>query len=197
MEEGFRCSEGPKQHLAGPALPPHRPPPPDIQKAVIRATAHYHLSFDRRNIDRVCEWIRISPCNLRPVLWSLSNRMHKTRNWVVASRVSYLMHQHSHSRLHCVRQSGQLWIFPASDDVKAGSELAFQRLSGLYYSFLDQKWLHLPAGRARNTRDVAEGCPPSGMSSCTSSVVESLIEPASSRWRGHSAPRCSYMPPRS
>ncbi|KAL0296531.1 UNVERIFIED_CONTAM: putative clathrin assembly protein [Sesamum radiatum] len=115
---------------------------PDIQKAVIRATAHYHLSFDRRNIDRVCEWIRISPCNLRPVLWSLSNRMHKTRNWVVALKGLYLMHNITNSRLHCVRHIGRLPFDLSGFSDGQGRQAKmwpFNAFIRAYYSFLDQK----------------------------------------------------------
>ncbi|PIN19428.1 Clathrin assembly protein AP180 [Handroanthus impetiginosus] len=115
---------------------------PDIEKAVIRATTHYDLYFDRRNIERVCEWLRISPFNLKPILWSVSNRMEKTRNWVVALKGLYLMHNVTNSRVPCVRKIGRLPFDLSNFNDGYGRQSKtwpFNTFIRAYYAFLDQK----------------------------------------------------------
>ncbi|KAI3453221.1 hypothetical protein Pfo_009884 [Paulownia fortunei] len=115
---------------------------PDIEKAVIRATSHYDLSFDMRNVDRVCEWLRLSPFNLKPILWSVSNRMEKTRNWVVALKGLYLMHNVMNSRIPCVKKIGRL-PFDLSNfndgHARQAKTWPFNAFIRAYYAFLDQK----------------------------------------------------------
>ncbi|KAK6146651.1 hypothetical protein DH2020_020520 [Rehmannia glutinosa] len=114
----------------------------DNNKAVIRATTHYDLSFDTRNVDRVCEWLRLSPFNLKPILWSVSNRMEKTRNWVVALKGLYLMHSIANSKIACVRRIGRL-PFDLSNfndgHARQAKTWPFNSFVRAYYAFLDQK----------------------------------------------------------
>lgn len=118
---------------------------PDIEKAVIRATSHHDSSFERRrnvDVDRVCEWIRLSPFNLKPILWSVSNRMEKTRNWVVALKGLYLMHFITNSRIPCVKKIGRL-PFDLSNfkdgHTRQAKAWPFNAFIRAYYAFLDQK----------------------------------------------------------
>lgn len=115
---------------------------PDIEKAVIRATSHHDSSFDRRNVDRVCEWLRLSPYNLKPILWSISNRMEKTRSWVVALKGLHLMHVVTNCRVHCVKKIGRLpFDLSSFNDGHARQAKAwpFNAFVRAYYAFLDRK----------------------------------------------------------
>ncbi|KAL8520755.1 hypothetical protein ACS0TY_011342 [Phlomoides rotata] len=115
---------------------------PDIEKAVIRATRHRESAFDRRNADRVCEWVRLSDFNLKPVLWSVSNRMEKTQNWVIALKALYLMHAVMNSRAPCVKKIGRL-PFDLSNfedgHLPPSKAWPYNALIRAYYAFLDQK----------------------------------------------------------
>ncbi|KAL6577480.1 hypothetical protein OROMI_009808 [Orobanche minor] len=115
---------------------------PDIEKAVIRATTHYDLSFDARNIDRVCDWLRLSPFNLKPILWSVSNRVEKTRSWVVALKGLYLMHSITNTKIPCVKKIGRLPfdLSGFSDGhARTAKTWPFNSFVRAYYAFLDQK----------------------------------------------------------
>ena len=115
---------------------------PDIEKAVIRATRHRDSSFDRRNADRVCEWIRLSHYNLKPILWSVSNRMEKTRDWTVALKALYLMHAVLNTRSPCVANIGRLpFDLSNFEDAHLSPSKAwpYNALIRAYYAFLDQK----------------------------------------------------------
>ncbi|KAG8382648.1 hypothetical protein BUALT_Bualt05G0099200 [Buddleja alternifolia] len=116
---------------------------PDIEKSVIRATSHHHFSFDHRDVDRVCEWLRISPStNLKPILWSISNRIEKSRSWIVALKGLYLMHNVANSRIPCVKKIGRL-PFDLSNFNDGHTPQAktwpFSAFIRAYYTFLDQK----------------------------------------------------------
>ncbi|XP_051148386.1 putative clathrin assembly protein At1g25240 [Andrographis paniculata] len=114
----------------------------DIEKAVIRSTSHSDLCFNRRSVHRVCEWLRLSPYNLVPLLQAVSRRMSKTRNWIVALKGLYLMHSVINSRLPCVKAIGRL-PFDLSDFNDGYSPKArswpFNAFVRAYYAFLDQK----------------------------------------------------------
>ncbi|KAL6566303.1 hypothetical protein OROGR_001918 [Orobanche gracilis] len=115
---------------------------PDIEKAVIRATTHYDLSFDARDIDRICDWLRLSPFNLKPILWSVSNRVEKTRSWVVALKGLYLMHTITNTKIPCVKKIGRLPfdLSGFSDGhARPAKTWPFNSFVRAYYAFLDQK----------------------------------------------------------
>ncbi|KAL3635900.1 hypothetical protein CASFOL_020447 [Castilleja foliolosa] len=115
---------------------------PEIEKAVIRATTHHDLSFDTRHADRVCDWLRLSPSNLKPILWSLSNRVEKTRSWVVALKCLYLTHALTTTRIPSVRKIGRLpFDLSSFNDAHARPARCwpFNSFVRAYYSFLDHK----------------------------------------------------------
>ncbi|KAL3652881.1 hypothetical protein CASFOL_002562 [Castilleja foliolosa] len=115
---------------------------PEIEKAVIRATTHDELSFDTRHADRVCDWLRLSPFNLKPILWSLSNRVEKTSSWVVALKCLYLTHALTATRTSSVRKIGRL-PFDLSSFTDAhfrpARSWSFNSFIRAYYAFLDHK----------------------------------------------------------
>ncbi|XP_073147462.1 putative clathrin assembly protein At1g25240 [Henckelia pumila] len=115
---------------------------PDIESLVIKSTSHNESSFDSRNIDRICRWIRLSPSNLKPLLWSVSNRLEKTKSWVVALKGMYLMHNVINCMAPCIKEIGRLPFDLSnfkdghSSQPKTWSYNSFIRT---YYAFLDQK----------------------------------------------------------
>ena len=115
---------------------------PDIEKAVIRATRHRDSTFDRRNADRVCEWIRLSHFNLKPILWSISNRVERTRNWSVALKSLHLTHAVMNTKAPCVAKIGRL-PFDLSNfedgHLPPSKSWPYNALVRAYYAFLDQK----------------------------------------------------------
>ncbi|XP_051144492.1 putative clathrin assembly protein At1g25240 [Andrographis paniculata] len=122
---------------------------PDIEKAVIRSTTHSSgRSFDRRNVDRVCEWIRISPYNLPPVLHALSRRVSRTGDWLVVLKALNLTHNILNSRLPCVRRLRRL-PFDLSNFSHSHAphtrSWPFNAFVRAYYAFLDTKLVFLSA----------------------------------------------------
>ncbi|CAA0836238.1 Putative clathrin assembly protein [Striga hermonthica] len=115
---------------------------PDIQKAVIRATTHQDLTLDSRHVDRVCDWVRLSPSNLKPVLWSLSRRLERTRSWPVALKGLHLLHSLLNTNIPSVRRIGRL-PFDLSAFYDAHSRPSkswpFTSLVRAYFAFLDHK----------------------------------------------------------
>ncbi|XP_022882321.1 putative clathrin assembly protein At1g25240 [Olea europaea var. sylvestris] len=115
---------------------------PDIESAVIKATNHYESSIDVKNTDRVFKWIRLSTCHVKPLVWSISNRMEKTRSWVVALKGLILMHGVINCNVQAVQKVGRLpfdlsdFTDGHSDPGKTWAHNAFIRE---YYAFLDQK----------------------------------------------------------
>lgn len=112
---------------------------PEIDKAVIRATSHHDSSAsDRRNVERVREWLRLSPSNLKPILWSLSTRMEKTRSWAVALKGLLL----THALLNTSTSTRTIGRLPF--DLSAFSDAhtrhcPFDAFVRAYYAFLDHK----------------------------------------------------------
>jgi hypothetical protein len=115
---------------------------PEIEAAVVRATSHHEYSLNRRNIERASEWMRISSSNVKPFLWSISQRMEKTQSWVVALKGLYLMHHVITSNMACVRKMGRL-PFDLSNfkdgHFPAARSWPFDEFIHAYYAFLDQK----------------------------------------------------------
>lgn len=65
---------------------------PKLETVVIKATSHDDQCIDSKNVQRVFQWLRTSPLYLKPLVWSLSMRMQKTRSWVVALKGLMLIH---------------------------------------------------------------------------------------------------------
>lgn len=115
---------------------------PDIDKAVIRATSHRDSPLDRRNIERVCQWLRLSPLNLKPILSSISSRMEKTRDWSVALKGLLLTHALITCKTPAVTKIGRLpFDLSAFKHAHASPPKAwpFNAFVRAYYAFLDQK----------------------------------------------------------
>ncbi|KZV55317.1 ENTH/VHS/GAT family protein [Dorcoceras hygrometricum] len=115
---------------------------PDIEYLIIKSTSHNESSFDSRSIERVCRWIRLSPINLKPLLWSISNRLEKTKSWVVALKGMYLMHNVINCMAPCIKEIGRL-PFDLSNFKDLHSRQAktwsYNSFIRNYYAFLDQK----------------------------------------------------------
>lgn len=115
---------------------------PELEEAVIKATSHSETSVDYKNAQRIFTWIRTSPRFVRPVLWSLSMRMEKTRSWVVALKGLMLMHGIFCCKIPSVHKLGRLpfdfsnFNDGYSNNPRAWGLSAFIRA---YFAFLDQK----------------------------------------------------------
>ncbi|CAH9134371.1 unnamed protein product [Cuscuta epithymum] len=116
---------------------------PEIEAAVIKATTHDEYPIEQLYVDRVCDWIRLSPvAHLRIVVWAIATRLEKTRSWVVALKGLMLMHRIL--RLHVSSADGT-GRFPFdlsgftdghSSPERMWAQNAFIRS---YFAFLDQK----------------------------------------------------------
>ncbi|KAL2509744.1 putative clathrin assembly protein [Forsythia ovata] len=115
---------------------------PDIEAAVIKATSHDEFSIDFKNSDRVYKCIRFSPSHIKPLVWSISNRMDRTRYWVVALKGLMLMHGVINCKVPSVPKIGRL-PFDLSNfkdgHQKSGKIWPHNAFVRAYYRFLDQK----------------------------------------------------------
>ncbi|RAL47876.1 hypothetical protein DM860_011461 [Cuscuta australis] len=115
---------------------------PEVEAAVIRATSHNAAAFDYASVEKVYGWIRASPNVFKPLVWSISRRMEKTRNWVVALKGLMLMHGVFCSKIPAVRRIGRL-PFDLSNfrDARShsGKMWAHNDFIRAYFAFLDHK----------------------------------------------------------
>ncbi|KAH7516204.1 hypothetical protein FEM48_Zijuj10G0110500 [Ziziphus jujuba var. spinosa] len=115
---------------------------PDLEATVIKATSHDESFVDFKNFQRVYLWLRTSPLHLKPLVWSLSTRMEKTRSWVVALKGLMLMHGVFCCNLPNAKLIGRLpfdlstFSDGHSKPSKTGGFNAFVRA---YFVYLDQK----------------------------------------------------------
>ncbi|XP_021857225.1 putative clathrin assembly protein At1g25240 [Spinacia oleracea] len=65
---------------------------PDLEAAVIRATSHDDSCVDYKNAQRVFMWVRTSPSHLVIFLWTLTRRLERTQDWIVALKSLILLH---------------------------------------------------------------------------------------------------------
>ncbi|EYU30218.1 hypothetical protein ABFS82_05G052500 [Erythranthe guttata] len=151
---------------------------PDIEKAVIRATSHHDSSFDRRSVDRVCEWLRLSPFNLKPILWSISNRMENTRSWVVALKGLHLMQTLTNCRTPAVKKIGRL-PFDLSNFSDAHGRAAktwpLNAFVRAYYAFLDQKSTVVFQHAAATAAEKGAPPPPPSAEAAELLIVQELV----------------------
>ncbi|KAK6931681.1 AP180 N-terminal homology (ANTH) domain [Dillenia turbinata] len=140
---------------------------PDLEAAIIKATSHDESSIDYKNVQRVYAWIRTSPSHLKPLLWALSMRLDKTRDWVVAIKGLMLLHGVFCCRIPAVKRIGRL-PFDLSDfndghskPVKTWGRNIFIRA---YFAYLDQKSMMLSMEyqdqRQRQNKTGEEQSPP-------------------------------------
>ncbi|KAJ6768868.1 CLATHRIN ASSEMBLY PROTEIN [Salix koriyanagi] len=80
----------------------------DLEAAIVKATNHDESYVDYRNAQRVFTWIRTSPVSLKPLIWALTTRMEKTRNWAVAIKGLMLIHGVFCCKTPAVQRIGRL-----------------------------------------------------------------------------------------
>lgn len=115
----------------------------DLHAAVIRATSHDEARVDYRNSQRVFAWARTAPSiHLKPLVWAISSRAHRTRSWSVALKCLMLLHGVFCCKVPAVQRIGRL-PFDLSDFTDGHSSLSktwgHNALVRAYFNFLDQK----------------------------------------------------------
>ncbi|XP_004504606.1 putative clathrin assembly protein At1g25240 [Cicer arietinum] len=115
---------------------------PDLETIIIKATSHDENRIDFKNVQRVFKWLRTSPLYLKPLIWSLSMRMQKTKSWVVALKGLMLIHGVFCIGIPVVQKMGRLpfdlsnfndaYLNPS----KAWDVNSFVRA---YFAYLDQR----------------------------------------------------------
>ncbi|CAN4087571.1 unnamed protein product [Withania somnifera] len=115
---------------------------PEMEAAIIKATNHDEYAIDMKNVDRVYKWLRLSPSHLKSLIWSISLRMGKTKNWVVAIKGLMLIHGIYSSKIPAIQRIGRLPFDLSNfkdghiDPYKIWGINAFIRS---YFTYLDQK----------------------------------------------------------
>lgn len=66
---------------------------PAIEAVVIKATRHDEYPIDQRYVDRIYEWISLSPNHLKPIVWAITMRVENSRSWEVALKALMLTHR--------------------------------------------------------------------------------------------------------
>ncbi|KAI4340273.1 hypothetical protein MLD38_025126 [Melastoma candidum] len=122
---------------------------PDLEAAIIKATSHDETRIDYKNAQRVYAWIRTSPAfNLKPLIWSLSYRMDRTRSWVVAIKGLMLLHGVFCCKIPILEMIGRL-PFDLSNfrdlHSSANKTWGYDAFVRAYFTFLDQKSMLLCA----------------------------------------------------
>ncbi|KAK7308593.1 hypothetical protein VNO77_42212 [Canavalia gladiata] len=137
---------------------------PDLETVIIKATSHDEQGMDYKSVQRVFQWLRTSPLYLKPLLYSLSMRMEKTRSWVVALKGLMLIHGVFCFDLPNVQNLGRLpfdfshFIDGHMNPQKAWVHNAFVRS---YFAYVDKKsaFVRLEATRQnkrRNNKEIEE-----------------------------------------
>lgn len=115
---------------------------PDLEAAIIKATSHDETYVDYRNAQRVFAWVKTSPAHLKPLIFSLSKRMEKTRSWVVALKGLMLMHGIFCCKIPVMERVGRL-PFDLANFSDGHSHLCktwgFNSFVRSYFVFLDHK----------------------------------------------------------
>ncbi|KAF8040113.1 hypothetical protein BT93_B2362 [Corymbia citriodora subsp. variegata] len=131
---------------------------PDLQAAVIRATSHDEARVDYRNAQRVFAWVRTSPStHLKPLVWAISTRAHRTRSWSVALKCLMLLHGVFCCKVPAVQRIGRL-PFDLSDFSDGHSSPSrtwgHNALVRAYFNLLDQKsaFLHTDLKEIRKVK---------------------------------------------
>lgn len=131
----------------------------DIERAVILATSHDDTKMDYKNVRRALSWFKISPTtSLDTLLWALTRRIRKTRDWVVVLKGLLLFH----SMLLCSesipdinghhppigRLPFDLSTFRDRSSSDEGNSWKFSTFVRAYFQFLDRRsiLLHLDEG---------------------------------------------------
>ncbi|OVA03242.1 AP180 N-terminal homology (ANTH) domain [Macleaya cordata] len=136
---------------------------PDLETAIIKATSHDESKIDYKNAQRVFTWVRTSPTSLKPLIWSLSTRMNKTRSWVVALKGLMLMHGIFCCKVPAFKKIGRL-PFDQSNfhdgHSKSPRIWALSAFVRSYFAFLDTRSAldsHQADEEQRKRRPIREG----------------------------------------
>lgn len=121
---------------------------PDLEAIVIKATSHDDSLVDYKNFQRVYLWLRTSPLHLKPLVWAISMRMEKTRDWVVALKGLMLIHGVFCCKLPNIHYIGRLPfdLSSFSDGHYRPSKVwGFNGFIRAYFAYLDHKSAFLSA----------------------------------------------------
>ncbi|XP_054823104.1 putative clathrin assembly protein At1g25240 [Prosopis cineraria] len=115
---------------------------PVLETAVIKATSHDERHIDYKNVERVMQWLAASPLHLKPLVFSLSLRMKKTRSWPVALKGLMLIHGIFCCDFPALQKIGRL-PFDLSDFTdrhsKSDKVWGFNAFVRSYFTYLDQR----------------------------------------------------------
>ncbi|KAI9075712.1 hypothetical protein K1719_042328 [Acacia pycnantha] len=115
---------------------------PVLETAVIKATSHDEHHIDYKNVERVMQWLAASPLHLKPLVFSLSLRMKKTRSWPVALKGLMLVHGIFCCEIPALQKIGRL-PFDLSDFTdrhsRADKLWGFNAFIRSYFTYLDQR----------------------------------------------------------
>ncbi|KAK7407725.1 hypothetical protein VNO78_09762 [Psophocarpus tetragonolobus] len=128
---------------------------PDLETVIIKATSHDEQCMDYKNVQRVFKWLRTSPLYLKPLLYTLSIRMEKTRSWVVALKGLMLIHGVFCFDLPAVQKLGRLPfdLSHFSDGhVNPNKAWVFNAFVRSYFAYLDQKSAFVRLEATRETK---------------------------------------------
>ncbi|MED6174386.1 hypothetical protein PIB30_068569 [Stylosanthes scabra] len=115
---------------------------PIFEAVVIKATSHDEHCIDCKNVQRVFQWLRTSPLHLKPLLFALSFRMDKTKNWVVAIKGLMLMHGVFCTNIPAVQKMGRLpFDFSNFSDgyLHPSKAWGYNSFVRAYFAYLDQR----------------------------------------------------------
>ncbi|KAM6567550.1 hypothetical protein CsatA_026678 [Cannabis sativa] len=115
---------------------------PHLEAIIIKATSHDDSFVDYKNFQRVYQWARTSPLYMKPLIWSLSNRMDKTRTWVVALKGLMLIHGVICCKIPAIQRIGRLPFDLSSfsdGHTKSSKAWGFNAFIRAYFAYLDQK----------------------------------------------------------
>ncbi|MED6193647.1 hypothetical protein PIB30_021623 [Stylosanthes scabra] len=139
---------------------------PIFEAVVIKATSHDELCIDCKNVQRVFQWLRTSPLHLKPLLFALSFRMDKTKNWVVAIKGLMLMHGVFCTNIPAVQKMGRLpFDFSNFSDgyLHPSKAWGYNSFVRAYFAYLDQRsgfvsseFKRLSMKNNKNKKDVSE-----------------------------------------
>nr|GMD18397.1 putative clathrin assembly protein At1g25240 [Ipomoea batatas] len=115
---------------------------PTIEAIVIKATRHDEYSTNHRYVDRLYEWICLSPNHLTPIVCAITLRVEKTRSWEVALKGLMLMHRVMCFDIVAVNMVGRLpFNLSSFTDGHSNPEEAWclNAFVRSYFAFLDHK----------------------------------------------------------
>ena len=114
---------------------------PDLEAVVIKATSHDETSVDYKNFQRVYQWARASPLYMKPLVWSLTARMERTRSWVVALKGLMLIHGvFCCKNVPAAHRIGRLpFDLSSFSDAHSSRAWGFNAFVRSYFAYLDKR----------------------------------------------------------